>query len=133
MRKILLAQHLRPVFVCLVNIAFTILIPYFLYILIEIQIEFPIHNGPCFRINVSRGATAYGICSVAAVLRGVAHRILLEHCPMSLTAEKPLGIVPFERVFFLSFLRMPEGKVGHGIVTLEGDTIGINIYGGQLV
>ena len=124
-----LAHQLRPVLVSFPDITLPVLVPYILYVLVEIKIKFAVNNGPGFRIDVCRGPTAYGIGSVAAVLRNIFFRVFLKQGKMIPAGEKPPGALPFMLESFLSFNRTPNGEIGHRIVPFEGDAIRINIDG----
>jgi hypothetical protein len=88
-----LAHQLRPVLVSFPDITLPVLVPYILYVLVEIKIKFAVNNGPGFRIDVCRGPTAYGIGSVTAVTGCKLSRIFLEQCHVFFTGKEPLGIV----------------------------------------
>jgi hypothetical protein len=107
--------------------AVPVLIPEFLHILVEVEIKFAVNNRPGFRINVGRGPTAYGIGSVAPVLRGIFFRVFPKYVEMFLTGEAPLNSLPFMLKCFLSFDRAALGEIGHRIITLEGQAIGVDI------
>ncbi len=81
----LFLQKFWPVLVSFLNITRPVLIPDFLHILVEVEIKFAVNNRPGFRINVGRGPTAYGIGSVAPVLRGIFFRVFPKHVEMFLT------------------------------------------------
>lgn len=50
---------------------------------------------------------------------------------MLLAAEKPPGVVPLKLKFLFPFFRAAEGKIGHGIIALESEGIGVDIDGSK--
>ena len=100
-----------------------VLIPDFLHILVEVEIKFAVNNRPGFRINVGRGPTAYGIGSVAPVLRGIFFRVFPKYVEMFLTGEAPLGSLPFMLELFLPFDRAALGKIRHRIITIQSNML----------
>jgi len=123
----LFLQKFWPILVSFLNIAWPVLIPDFLYVLVEVEIKFAVNNRPGFRIYVGRGPTAYGIGSVAPVLGSKFFRVILEHGEMCLTGEAPLGSLPFMLELFLPFDRTALGKIRYRIIALQGHTIGVYI------
>jgi len=130
--RLLLAKHSRPVLVCLLDIALPVLIPDFLNFFVQVQVQFTIDNCPGFRVDICRGPTAYGIGSVAAVLRGILFRVFPEYGKVFLVGKKPSGPLPFMLECFLPFDGSAKFKIGYRVVALNGDTFGIYIYGRYL-
>jgi len=124
---LLFLQKFRPVAVSFFDISRSVLVPGFLDFPVEIQIEFAINYRPGFRVYIRRGPTAYGIGSVAAILRGKFLRGLPEHGKVLLAAEEPLGVVPFVLIFIPAFYRPAKREVGDRVVTLQGDAFSVNI------
>jgi len=123
------AQELWPVLISLPDKALFVLIPDRLHFLVKIEIKFGVNYCPGFRVDVCRGPTAYGIGSVAPILRGVFLGVCLEQGQVFLAGEAPRGPLPFLLEFLLAFNRASHGEVGHRIVALDGDAICIDING----
>lgn len=123
----LLIQDERPVRVSLSDVLHQISSPNLFDILVKIQIEFSINDTPGLRIDISRGPTAHGVRSIAAILRSVFFGIRHEQIAVLTACKEPSGPPPAEFKLIFSLDRLPFGKVSDRVISFDSNAIGISI------
>ena len=86
-----------------------------------VEVELAIDDSPGKRLALGGVALRNGVGAIAAVLRGIALRVLLEDGEVFRTREVPFGALPFRGEGVASFFGRAVLEVRNGVMAADGN------------
>jgi hypothetical protein len=114
-----LLQYTRPVFVCLLNIAWDVLLPLYHDFLAAVQVKLALDYLPDRWISFCDAPHRNLVGSVSTILWGIFFWIRFKQIKMLGTDKTPFRTHPMVSKFFCALERLSLDKVGNRIIALD--------------